>query len=214
MPKTRNAFALRDFDAQRILQRPRFEELNLGSGKDEDILRSFLNVCKKPITEITFSEAEKVREMIAGLSLCTGWYTVCISRHIGRLYGMQRKYVEKFMSTDDDTCKQKIRRITELIKEYNNVLNVVNILRDKIDQWQQELKEFLAKADHDIFAIRLRQARIDKGYTQTQLAEKIGMTQGGYTAYENSRREPSVSIIKRLARRLNCQIDWLLGMTP
>ena len=214
MPKTKDAFALRDFDETRILQRRRFEELNLPIGKDDDILRIFLNVCTKPITGSTFSEAEKSRGKLACLEFCIGFYTVCISRQLGRLYGMQQKYVEKFVSTDDDMCKPKLRRATELMKDYRNILSVITALKEKIKQWQKEIKDFLAKANHDIFAIRLRQARIDKGYTQTQLAEKLGMSQSTYTNYENLKCEPSIVVIKKLARTLERSADWLLGLTP
>lgn len=62
----------------------------------------------------------------------------------------------------------------------------------------------------EIFAKRLLKARKTAGYTQAQLAEKIGMTQGGYTAYERCRREPKLATIVKLAEVLDRPISWFL----
>lgn len=63
-----------------------------------------------------------------------------------------------------------------------------------------------------VFGKRLKQARKAAGLTQAKLAEKIGMTQGGYTQYENVGREPSFTTLVALARVLNVSVDWLLGL--
>ena len=62
------------------------------------------------------------------------------------------------------------------------------------------------------FATRLRIARKVAGLTQTLLAKKIGMTQSGYTNYENAIREPTLLTLKSLSQALDVSVDWLLGL--
>lgn len=52
----------------------------------------------------------------------------------------------------------------------------------------------------------LKQKRIAAGLTQTQLAEMCGIEQGYYSQVENSKRNPSVKLAKKLANALN--IEW------
>ena len=84
---------------------------------------------------------------------------------------------------------------------------------------QQSLSSHIAGLEEDYslqysrtFAVRLRQARKEARLTQAQLAAQIGMTQGGYTQYENAGREPSLSTLAKLSRILKRPTDWLLGL--
>lgn len=61
------------------------------------------------------------------------------------------------------------------------------------------------------FAERLRQARIKRGYTQQQIADKMGITNSTYCGYETGKRQPDVAKIKQLANILNVSGDELLG---
>lgn len=64
----------------------------------------------------------------------------------------------------------------------------------------------------ETFPKRLREARKAAGLTQQQVADKLGMTQGAYTNYENQRREPSITMLCRLSRILKRSTDWLFGL--
>ena len=245
MPKTKDAFALRDFDAQRILQRPWFKDLVLVRGKDEDVL-CFPN---GPLKIISPNEEGYLKGMIERLDTMTrliervNEYEQFIYRHMNRLDKMRNVFIKKVMSTEDTTWsdffvkilsdktykekfirmvstkentvyKEKISRISKLISKYSEFDDVVITLRDRAFSREENVTNLFEKDSRRIFAARLRQARTAAGYTQTQLAKKIGITQGGYTAYETTRREPPLAMISRLARILNRPTDWLLGMTP
>ena len=90
MPKTKNAYALRSFDATKILQRRWFKDFNLPVDDDE----IFLNVFGKTIEEVT---TVKNLEIITRLGDRTVFYEALLERHIMRLSELQRYYVEKFM---------------------------------------------------------------------------------------------------------------------
>ncbi|MBS6622759.1 MAG: helix-turn-helix transcriptional regulator [Faecalibacterium prausnitzii] len=62
------------------------------------------------------------------------------------------------------------------------------------------------------FPDKLREARKNKGYTQAQLAELLGIAKTTLTGYEKGNREPDVYKIKRLVEILDVKSDWLLDV--
>lgn len=61
------------------------------------------------------------------------------------------------------------------------------------------------------FGDRLKMYREKKGYTQEELAEKIGVAKSTITGYEKGNRKPDVLKIKKLAKSLGITGDELLG---
>lgn len=64
----------------------------------------------------------------------------------------------------------------------------------------------------DIFAIRLKELRTEKGYTQKQLAELIETTDDSIFSWEKGRSQPSIDFIRALCRLFNVSADYLLGL--
>lgn len=64
----------------------------------------------------------------------------------------------------------------------------------------------------DKFNENLKKARIQKGITQKELAEKIGVAKSTYSLYESGNREPNVQNIKKIADILDVSADELLGI--
>jgi len=60
---------------------------------------------------------------------------------------------------------------------------------------------------------RIRDLREDHDLTQRKLAEKIGMSQTGYSKYETGENDIPTTILIRLSRLYNVSIDYLLGET-
>lgn len=58
---------------------------------------------------------------------------------------------------------------------------------------------------------RLKQAREAAGLSQTELANKVGVTQAAYCYYEQGLRIPSLGVAKILCNVLNVSLDWLTG---
>ena len=64
----------------------------------------------------------------------------------------------------------------------------------------------------DNFNDNLRTARERKGFSQKEMAEKIGVAKSTYSLYESGNREPNVQTIKRISDTLNVSADELLGI--
>ncbi len=54
--------------------------------------------------------------------------------------------------------------------------------------------------------------RVERGLTQPQLAELVGVSKGMISIWENNVNEPKASFIKRLACALEVSADYLLGI--
>ena len=63
----------------------------------------------------------------------------------------------------------------------------------------------------NVFPQRLKEIRIKKGLTQTELGEKVGVKQSTFTNWENGKREPNFEIVIKLADLLEVSVDWLFG---
>lgn len=53
----------------------------------------------------------------------------------------------------------------------------------------------------------LREARLEAGLTQAELAERANMTQSVVSAYETGRRQPSLRMLQRLVRATGGQLE-------
>ena len=60
---------------------------------------------------------------------------------------------------------------------------------------------------------RIRDLREDHDMSQAELAKKLGMSQTGYSKYETGENDIPTSILIKLARLYNTNIDYLLGET-
>lgn len=60
--------------------------------------------------------------------------------------------------------------------------------------------------------VRLTHALEMRGMTQSELAEKTGITEVSISRYINDLRTPRVSQVIALCKELNISADWLLGL--
>lgn len=64
----------------------------------------------------------------------------------------------------------------------------------------------------DAFSKRLRLLRNERGWKQTEFAEKLNFSGAMASAYENG-REPSYDMLVQIARLFHVSTDYLLGLT-
>lgn len=57
----------------------------------------------------------------------------------------------------------------------------------------------------------IRTLRLEKGLTQPQLAQLVGVSKGMISIWENNINEPKASYLKALAVALDVTVDILLG---
>lgn len=60
---------------------------------------------------------------------------------------------------------------------------------------------------------RIRLLRENKGLNQTELAQKLEMSQTGYSKYETGENDIPTEILIKLAKFHNTSIDYILGLT-
>lgn len=63
----------------------------------------------------------------------------------------------------------------------------------------------------NIFPQRLKELRLEKGLTQQQIADEIGVNRGSYSNWEKGKREPSFENLIKLADLLEVSLDSLFG---
>ena len=56
----------------------------------------------------------------------------------------------------------------------------------------------------------LRAIRLERGYTQAEVAKMAGIAQPTYSNIENGKKNPSINTLKRLARVLGCSIENII----
>ena len=64
-----------------------------------------------------------------------------------------------------------------------------------------------------IFSERLKWLREKKGFTQKEMAERLGMSGSSYSKYEYGLREPNLETLAKLPGILGESADFLLGVT-
>ena len=60
---------------------------------------------------------------------------------------------------------------------------------------------------------RIRDLREDRDWTQTDVANRLNMTQTGYSKYERGERDIPTDVLIQLANLYHTSVDYLLGLT-
>lgn len=63
----------------------------------------------------------------------------------------------------------------------------------------------------EIIPIKLKQARIEAGYTQQELADILIIKRQTISKYENGKLEPNIEILGKICDFLEVSADWLIG---
>ena len=63
-----------------------------------------------------------------------------------------------------------------------------------------------------ILGQKLKELRITNGYTQKDIAEKLGINSVTYLHYEKSQRQPPLELLADIAAFYDVSVDYLLGI--
>lgn len=58
---------------------------------------------------------------------------------------------------------------------------------------------------------RLKELRKDRGFTQRQISEMLGIDRSSYSYYETGKTRPSIKILIKLSCIYQVSIDYLVG---
>lgn len=61
--------------------------------------------------------------------------------------------------------------------------------------------------------LRLKELRLDKGLSQQNVADFLGVSQQAYANYESGKREPEYESLVKLSEFFDTTTDYLLGKT-
>ena len=190
MPKTQNAFAFRDFNAEKILQRPFFKGFHFnGSETDAQILQSLTAT-----DDDTIDDMEEKLHVIKATHVKLESYRQLIDKHSKRCDGYNKRKAATL-----GVRLSELKRFAPSLEYFTASLDCIQ-LADKLTQLYYELEKQIQERYRKDFAARLKQARTAAGFTQRQLGERIQISPNGYSQYESGRREPSLPTLSRLLK--------------
>ena len=201
--KTKNAFAFRDFDTERILQRPFFRDFYFEPNKsDEEILQSLSETIEDSV-----DSWEKNLYTIKAIHDRLEKFRQLINQH-------NEKRLDKY--NKKKSISERIK-ITELqspapVMEYFSASLSVLELINKFKKLYREIDKKLQVRYRKNFAIKLKQIRQDLGLTQKQFGDLIQTSSQVFSLYERGAHDIPVHAIIRIAKALNMSSDQLLGL--
>lgn len=197
-------FALHDFDERRILSRKFFSDLNLPSMTDKELLRSF-DISSVDGAEKAIVKFVEMRESVKK-------YRERLTKHSRKLEDVGKKIAYSIVvNGENKKLRESFDRAKFLSAEYsalskNYVAKLYHEIQDKMDGCDAVTGKFYRKR----FSESLKLARQKSGITQKKLAQLIGVSVNSCIGYENGRREPSLSIIRRMMNVLKVSADKLI----
>ena len=200
--KTKNAFAFRDFNSSRILQRPFFKNFYFEPNKsDEEILQALNNT-----TDESVGSSEKKLYMIQ--AILERLFRHLIDRHNETRLN---KYNKK---KSESKCVpiSELQRPAPVMEYFNASLSVLE-LTNKFEKLYYDIEKKLQSRYRTEFANRLKRIRKNLGLTQKQLGALIRVSPEVFSLYERGeRRDIPIHMIIRLAKALDMSSDQLLGL--
>lgn len=214
--------ALRDFRFLHIFQRKYFAEFGFDKNlDDEEILYSEFGFINAPVGAYdekfqTVDELERNTAKLEDLVSCLDSYLELINRHCRRLeryINAAANFIAEGTVADVEGIRHRYKIGQSLKSLYTTLYIEIKFLKDKTDKAFKRLYEKTQYAYRKIFGDRLKFARRETKMSQRTFAEKLGLTQNGYSPYENGQRNPSIPMLIRLSKILGRSADWLLGQT-
>ena len=235
MPKTRDAFAFRvlynsclmwasasysmvefipDFAAGRKYES--LDEYDNDSANVEDALLSYLDGGEIKYVDRDLSEFDKTKESltldkkrISNIRDVEGK----TERHIVRLQNYSQQLFNRIIEDGlNERFKLKGERVRRLTRQYEYLLFLFKIYEEfMLKEWRKHEDTFQREYRKE-FGRRLRQARIQKNFSTTDIAKQLGLSRVGYGYYELGQRDMPTPTIYRLAEFLDVSTDWLFGL--
>ena len=79
----------------------------------------------------------------------------------------------------------------------------LEMAKDRYLKFKEEKKK--------VFSSRLKELRLQHGFSQEELAEQIGIKRNSYSDWENGKCKPSYEKLEKIADFFEVSLDWLFG---
>lgn len=218
MPKTKDAFAFRDFNEQKILQRKFFNMdgfIDAEKFTERNVqFQVFVKTCSSFNDDsVPVERYDDAHRRLKLLLRRLDMYDDRIKKHVKKLEKFSVALADKIAISDVllESRRRQYRRAKILIEKYVKVRDAISTIYVKADIRINILGEGVKKLYRKRFAERLKQARIKLELPQWSLANEIDLTTAAYQFYEKGKREPSITTLIRLSRSLGVTPNWLLG---
>ena len=191
--KTRDAFALKDFDEKKIFQRAPFKVFNLTDSNDEAVLAEISNFADLDAAtmEARLTELKTIHERLLV-------YRQRIKAHRARL---KRLFVEY------KSGSAQAERAAHRLRNYNWFEEATELLALKFGKIFFDAEKAIDARRKKEFGTRLQKA----GLTQAELPIKLHSAPSTVANIEQGRVDAPTSTLIRLCKALNCSADKLLG---
>ena len=74
-----------------------------------------------------------------------------------------------------------------------------------------KLKKQKEEEKKNLFSVRLKELRLQYGFSQVELAKRIGIKQNSYSDWENGKCKPNYEGLEKIADFFGVSLDWLVG---
>lgn len=210
MPKTKDAFALRDFDAEKILQQKFFlKQLGFMYEDSDANIIDLYNVGS--FAHLGTPIMEERRADLRRLKIAVENYQSRLATHVDKISKLESHYTERFMNTGTATFKEKYDRATTLKKCYKLAAALIGKIINQISELEKENEKAIQRNYRKDFANSLKEIRLARKMTQRELAARLEIAVPTLSQYENEVIEPTIKNLVRLANILKTTTDALLG---
>ena len=201
--KTKNAFAFRDFDSSRILQRNFFKNFYFDSDKsDAEILDSLNNA-----TDDSVDSWEKNLYAIKAIHDRLAEFRHLINRHNEKRLDTYNKKKSK----SENVKITELQRPARVMEYFSASLSVLELM-NKFKNLYRDIEKKIQVRYRKDFASRLKQIRQDLKLTQKQFGDLIRVSPQVFSFYERGEHDIPVHTIIRLAKALNMSGNQILGI--
>ena len=194
--KRQNAFALRGYKGEKILQRPFFKSLKLPAAMDAEILSA-----------LKIADSDSVDDMEAKLHTIKATHN-----RIEEYRGLIERHTRRCDKYNKTLGVKGEKKRTAVITDYFTATLDCVELAEKFAKLYFETERKIQERYRREFSARLRQARIAAGLTQRQLGELVQVSPLGISRYERDERDIPIYTVIRLAKVLNLSGDQILGL--
>lgn len=197
MPKTRNAFAFKDYYRTKILQRSYFKQFNLPEQTDDEILKLL-----QPAADDDVDTMEKKLSTTKALHERAKEFIILINRHGDRYRKLTRLLLRagKIEGT-----------VVTPPADYLDAIFGTKDLMDNLAKNYYCLENQIQRTYRKTFCERLKHYRKAARLTQRELGDAVQVSTQGISKYELGQREMPLHTVIRVARVLKISTDQLLG---
>lgn len=198
--KTQSAFAFRDFDGERILQRPFFKSFKF-NGTDTEILESL-----KATDSDSVDDMEEKLQTIKTAHDRLEKYRQLIEKHSKRCDRYNKR-----KAAAAGVTQSELKRFAPTLEYFTAGLDCIE-LEDKFAKLYYALEKQIQERYRKEFTTRLKQARLKAGLKQKELGNLVQVSPQGFSLYERGERDMPIHTVIRLAKVLNISGDEILGL--